>query len=317
MARGARRAPCEPAPHHRHARRHRARFGGAATTPGPQRTVPVRPAQPVPGQRRGGPPPVGDGLSAAPPFRPRRPRGGRGAARAPLGRPEQPAHSRRLQRDDAGLAELFHVHLLHRPRRQVPAVCAGREQLRSAGAHDEVHADRGSAPHVRRRVGRLARDPAHLRGDEPARHRRPGQAARRWCDRLAYAPALPQLPLQRHHRPVRRRPVEQCSHLLQLGPERPFRGEQAQRRSPAQGRQLQGPASGGQPAARDRGADAQRAQRGAARRLHQGLGGRRRALEQGDREGRHCVPSEGSAQGIPPADRHPGRHQGLARTAAS
>ena len=29
--------------------------------------------------------------------------------------------------------------------------------LRSAGAHDQVHADRGSAPHVRRRERRLAR----------------------------------------------------------------------------------------------------------------------------------------------------------------
>jgi benzoyl-CoA 2,3-dioxygenase component B len=40
-----------------------------------------------------------------------------------------------LQREDAGLAVVLHVHLLHRPRRQVPAVRAGREQLRSAGAH--------------------------------------------------------------------------------------------------------------------------------------------------------------------------------------
>ena len=46
--------------------------------------VAVRPAQPVPGQRRGRPPPVGDGLPAAHALRPRRPRGGRGAARAPL-----------------------------------------------------------------------------------------------------------------------------------------------------------------------------------------------------------------------------------------
>ena len=67
---------------------------------------------------------------------------------------------------------LLHVHLLHRPRRQVPAVRAGREQLRSAGAHDQVHADRRSASHVRRRVRRLARDPAHLRGDERAEDRR-------------------------------------------------------------------------------------------------------------------------------------------------
>jgi benzoyl-CoA 2,3-dioxygenase component B len=50
---------------------------------------------------------------------------------------------------------------------------------------------------------------------------------------------------------------------------------------------------------RAEGADAQRAQRGAARRLHQGLG-RRGALEQGDREGRHPVPPDGAAQGLQP-----------------
>ena len=43
----------------------------------------VRPAQPVPDQRRRRPPPVGDGLPAAQALRPRRPRGSRGAAAAP------------------------------------------------------------------------------------------------------------------------------------------------------------------------------------------------------------------------------------------
>ncbi len=148
----------------------------------------------------------------------------------------QPAHPRRVQREDARLAALLHVHLLHRPRRQVPALRAGREQLRPAGAHDEVHADRGSAPHVRRRERRVARDPAHLPGDERAEDRRPGQAARRRRDRPADDPALPELPLQRDDRPVRRRPVEQRRHLLQLGPEGPLRGRQAQRRPRAEGR---------------------------------------------------------------------------------
>ena len=44
--------------------------------------VALRPAQPVSGQRRGGPPPVGHGLPAARALRPRRPRGGGGAARS-------------------------------------------------------------------------------------------------------------------------------------------------------------------------------------------------------------------------------------------
>ena len=163
LAGSAGRTPREPAPHHRHAGRHRARVGRAAAPPRPDRAVAVRPAQPVPDQRRGRPPPVGHGVPAAPLLRPRRPRGSRGAARAPLGRPRQPAHPRRVQRAHAGLAGVLHVHVLHRPRRQVPAQRAGRERLRSAGAHHQVHAHRGSAPHVRRRERRVARDRAHLR----------------------------------------------------------------------------------------------------------------------------------------------------------
>ena len=58
---------------------------------------------------------------------------------------------------------VLHVHLLHRPRRQVPARGARRVGLRPALAHLPVHADRGGAPHVRRRDGRGPRDPAHLR----------------------------------------------------------------------------------------------------------------------------------------------------------
>ena len=46
---------------------------------------------------------------------------------------------------------LLHVHLFHRPRRQVPVEELRRERLRSAGAHLSVHADRGGASHVRRR----------------------------------------------------------------------------------------------------------------------------------------------------------------------
>ena len=82
---------------------------------------PVRPAQPVPGQRRGGPAPVGDGLPAARLLRPGGPRGGRGAAAPQLRQRRRAADPRRVQRGDAGLAVVLHVHLLHRPGRQVPA----------------------------------------------------------------------------------------------------------------------------------------------------------------------------------------------------
>ena len=98
LGRRARRTPRQPAPHHRDARRHRAGLGRTAAPPGPDRTQHVRPAQPVPDQRRRRSPPVGDGLFAPQALLPRRARRSRSAARAPQRRREQPAHPRRLQR---------------------------------------------------------------------------------------------------------------------------------------------------------------------------------------------------------------------------
>ena len=51
----------------------------------PHCAEPLRHAQPVPGQRRGGPSPVGDGVPPPPLLRSRRSRRGRRAARTPLG----------------------------------------------------------------------------------------------------------------------------------------------------------------------------------------------------------------------------------------
>ena len=82
VGRGAGRVPQHAAPADRHAGRHRAGERRAAAPPRRDRAVALRPAQPVPGQRRGGPSPVGDGLPAAHVLRPRRPRRGRGAARS-------------------------------------------------------------------------------------------------------------------------------------------------------------------------------------------------------------------------------------------
>ena len=133
---------------------------------------------------------------------------------------------------------------------------------------------------VSRVIQRTAQVMNELKTDDPALDPR----GRR--DRPADDPALPQLPLLGDDRPVRRRPVEQRRHLLQLGPEGALRGRQAHRRPPAQGPDLQGPGGPERAARREGGADAQRAERGAARRLHQGLDRRRRPLEQGPREGR-------------------------------
>ena len=99
------------APPDRDPGRHRAGVGRAAAPSRQDRALALRHAQPVPGQCRGRPPSLGDGLSAAEIFRPRRPRGGRRVAAPPLGRCGQPAHARRLQRGDAGLAVVLHVHL--------------------------------------------------------------------------------------------------------------------------------------------------------------------------------------------------------------
>ena len=47
----------------------------------------------------------------------------------------QPAHPRRVQRADARLAVVLLLHLLHRPRRQVPTCVLAGERVRSAVAH--------------------------------------------------------------------------------------------------------------------------------------------------------------------------------------
>ena len=91
-------------------------------------------------------------------LRPRRPRGGRGAAAsaAPATPTSRASSAPSTSRRPTG-SRFFMFTLLHRPRRQVPARRARRERLRSARAHLPLHADRGGAPHVRRRDRRRAR----------------------------------------------------------------------------------------------------------------------------------------------------------------
>ena len=109
----------------------------------------VRPAQSVPGERRGRPSPVGDGVSAATLLRARRPRRSGDAAEPPFRQRRHAAHSRRLQRAHAGLAVVLHVHELHRPRRQDAARSARAIGVRPVVAHVPLHAHRGRSPHVR------------------------------------------------------------------------------------------------------------------------------------------------------------------------
>ena len=96
---------------------------------GKYRAEPVRPAQPVPGQRRRGPPPLGHGLSPPHAVRPRRPRGSRGSAAAPLGqRGRRASSARSTSRCRTGC--LLHVHDLHGSGRQVPAPLPGGVRAR-------------------------------------------------------------------------------------------------------------------------------------------------------------------------------------------
>ena len=131
LAADSRRVSRHAAPADRHPGRYRAGVGRAAAHARPHRAVALRFAQPVSGECRRRPAPVGDGVPAACLLRARWPRRGGGVAGAALGRRRQAAHSGHLQRADPRLAQLLHVHLLHRPRRQVPVEVAGRVELRS------------------------------------------------------------------------------------------------------------------------------------------------------------------------------------------
>ena len=87
------RIPRHAAPADRDPGRHRAGIRRAAAPSRQDRALALRPAQPVPGQCRGRPPSLGDGLSAAEIFRPRRPRGGGRFVAPPLRRREARACS--------------------------------------------------------------------------------------------------------------------------------------------------------------------------------------------------------------------------------
>ena len=117
------------------------------------------------------------------------------------GSDDSPAHPRRVQRGDAGLAVVLHVHLLHRPGRQVPA-----RHAEGVGVRPAVAAPASSCSRRRRttcswappastgwceRTAELMRE--HDTDDVAAARRHP---ARR-------DPEVPQLPLLGVARPVR------------------------------------------------------------------------------------------------------------------
>ena len=97
LAGSARRISRHAAPPAGHPGRYRTGVGGAAASSRRHRTLALRLAQPVPGECRGGPPSLGDGVSAAEVFWSRRAGGGGGIVAPPLGRPGQPSHAGRVQ----------------------------------------------------------------------------------------------------------------------------------------------------------------------------------------------------------------------------
>ena len=153
LAGGSRRAPRGAPAHHHRAGGHRARLRRAAAVPRRDLPLALRLARAPPGQRGGRPALVGDGLPSARLFRARRARRGRRPPRTALGGRGPAPHPRRLQRDNPRLARLLHVHLLHRPRREVPARRPSGIGVRPSRPHLPVHAEGGVLPHVRRGVG--------------------------------------------------------------------------------------------------------------------------------------------------------------------
>ena len=106
--------------------------------------------------------------------------------------------------------------------------CA-RVGVRPAVADVRLHAQGGGPPHVRRRHRRRPGRAAHRRADEGARHRRRPPVRRH---RRRHAAALPQLPLQRVARPVRRRDVDERGQLLRRRAQGPVPGGAPRRRPP-------------------------------------------------------------------------------------
>ena len=217
LAGRARRAPRQPAPHHRHAGRHRAGVGRAAAPPGPDRAQPCTTCATCSRSTSRKAATCGrwstccTSTSAA--TAARKPR--RCSSAAAATRTTRASCGAFNEKTPDWLAFFMFTYFTDRDGKF--QLCALAESaLRPAGAHDQVHADRRSAPHVRRRVAASRRVIQRTcAGDERAEDRRPGQAARGRRDRPADAPALPELPLQRDDRPVRRRRVEQRRHLLQ------------------------------------------------------------------------------------------------------
>src|ERR1700733_11744070 len=142
-----------------------------------------------------------------------------------------------------------------------------------------------------------SQDSPRILGDGGKRHRRRGRARGRPA---AGDPEVPELPLQRLARPVRRRDLHQRGQLLHRRAEGPLDGGAPQGRPPAGRRRDHGRLAGRGPDRPDRGVRADRPQHRPAARVHRRLPGRGQALEQDPGRGGPGPPAEAPARGVQP-----------------
>ena len=242
LAEGAGGVPGRAAAADRDPGRHRAGVGGAAAQPRRDRAVPVRPAQPVPGQRGRGPSPVGDGVPAARLLRPRGPRGGRGAAAPQLRRrPTRRGSSGAFNEETPDWLSFFMFTYFTDRDGKYQLGTLKESAFDPLSPHLRVHAQGRGAPHDGRHHRRRPGGGADRAGDGGERHRRRGRARR---DPAAGHPEVPELPLQRLARPVRRGDLHQRRQLLHRRAQGPLAGRAPQGRPPAHRRRDHGRRAG-------------------------------------------------------------------------
>ena len=275
-------------------------------------TVPerLRPAQPLPGERRGGPPPLGDGLpaphatsAATAARRPRR------CSSAASGDPDKPRILGAFNEPCTDWLSFFMFTYLHRPRRQVPAARPRRERrsIRS-------RAPRASCSPKRRTTCSSARRACSASSQRTARA---DEEATRTSDvrelgrhRSADDAEVPEPLVLALARPLRRRdlartPRPSSPPASRAAPRRSsYEDHKALERHLRDGRRRRT----AQLAQRGRAA-AQRDERGAARRVRRGLPARRRQVEPRHRE-RTASPSSSTL----PSRRFHRAHRHLRRT---
>ncbi len=240
------------------------------------RALALRPAQPVPGERRGGPPPVGHGVpaphatSGATAARRRR-----SCSQRRSGNPDQPRILGAFNEPIDDWLSFFMFTMFTDRDGKFQLLALAGVGLRPARAHLPLHADRGGAPHVRRPDRR--RRASSQRTAELMREG-PGRDVPSRRDPARHAPALHQL-LVRGRRSTcsapRSRPTPPAS---SAGASRAARRRRASPTTCARGHDAGRAARRGTPGGARRRATARDQSRGPAR-LCRGLPGGARQLE--------------------------------------